>query len=128
MLDGLLKNDRWRICLLSEEAALDFALLALVFAHTRTNSPLHITIMPAFCKMLGAWLSMDAPEYPPDVNTLARQFFGTAWADLVMPNYNQATGVAWHAHIVVRALRPPLLPGLCPAKAPIFAENLPALE
>lgn len=133
LLDGLSKNNRWRLCLETIDDAYALASLLFVFSIElsvpRTASGervLEQVIKPAACAMLTGWFQPEVPMTDvPVARDLAQMLFGEAWCYLVVENsFNSPSNIK---HLM-QAHRPPFLPRLLKGPAETVQPDLPSLE
>lgn len=129
LLDGLLRNDRWRDLLEAPEKAYDFADLVLSICGASPEvKRLRVTIENEMSVVFLTWLGLELDTYPsaPD---LAAAMFGSAWVDLITPDYIISPSFPEHFHVLaaMRATKPAFLPGLVTWQSKATALPLPEM-
>lgn len=134
LLDGLLLNERWRLCLASEDDT--YSLIAQILYFTwlvndlLANPPvegIRETLIPPLLSMLNSWLAPPVPFLEiSKMIPLIRAMFGDVWCDLALPD----VGSMSHPKLIqfVLRARPPLLPGLLPFGIEAISIDLPSLD
>lgn len=133
ILDGLLKNSRWKTCAQNEQDARNLIwLLITLSTHRRDKEQLAMCkladmVFVSAAAMLNEWLQPDIPfDDRFDTEHLLQSLFGNAWCNLVYPQLQQRH--AYRLATLVYQLRPPFLPGLLPEQPAQAALELPSLE
>jgi hypothetical protein len=131
LLDGILRNERWKTCLSTMTSAHDFAMLLIrqTSKLRDTKHGVHVhPLMSPVRTMLNGWLCLDPKTYTyiPPARPLAEALFGSAWCDLMLPG-----AISERTPQVIEELidstRPSFLPGLCKAQDSVPDMVLPAL-
>lgn len=121
LLDGLVKNDRWRLFIANADDA--YALATLLVYCTES---MFRTVNEPFLPILNGWLMPETPltDYP-GVLALSELFFGSAWRHVVLEN----GGFRWSEipHLI-KVSRPPFLPGLVATADTALEQPLPPLS
>jgi hypothetical protein len=131
LLDGLLRNERWRGCLDTVAGA---NRLVVLVANSYGDRPDKVGFMGPSQKlcsavdrelpaMLSAWCPSHTPV-PTSKRELAVALFGEAWTALVFDADNPERMMV----DVIAETQPRYLPGLVPAQAEYDEEPLPDLE
>jgi hypothetical protein len=134
IIDGLTRNDRWRVCLSTVRDAHNLALLMLQGAlrlntleRSRDNQIcwLASTSEPALYAMINAWTTPDKPfTRATTLSDMACAMFGNAWFDLTFggerwygkPGSNAGTGENFQILKSIYIAEPPFLPHLLSAE------------
>lgn len=132
LMDGLFRNDRWRSCLQSPEAAFDLGLLILYYWEVDTNTDAGHDMLevvgPAITEVINTWLA-DSPRVKnSDRGTssldIAVALFGEPWCTI-------ALGEVWSPSeipLIIRDQRPPVRESLLPQHLHQIVTMLPTLE
>jgi hypothetical protein len=134
LLDGLARNERWRLCLDSVDDAYYLAslLIKLTYLATPADGPgtddnekqLHDLLNPAIRTIACGWLDRPVESAFLSMDELTRALFGDAWCHLVLQDkpmlYMMVTKI-------ILAYLPVFLPGLCPRQDEVL-DGLPELE
>lgn len=125
LVDGLIKNGRWRQCLASTDDAIALTILLMDFAIIEDyDRYLHAALKPGACAILNEWLSPSNPITEPlQPAALARLFFGDAWCDISF----HAGEAECQIGTYVSQSRPPFLPGILGRQLYDYPEQLPEL-
>jgi hypothetical protein len=140
ILDGLVRNDRWRDALQTLKGS--YALVYLVTTVSQEYADVYksargstfferrqqlLSIKDPFCDLLNNWLHPSAPfSEVPEAETMIRAIFGDFWFELALAD-RADMAILWPS--AIRALHPPFLPDITPAApAEMAARTLPALD
>jgi hypothetical protein len=141
MVDGFVRNERWRDCIQDNERAYRFATALICFAMSREDylrgrfesAPnfkarlaFWALVSPGAIAQVNEWLRPEQPftEYPSSTE-LIKLVFGTAWYDLAgLVPFNDMDQV----HDIIQAHRPPFLPGLLPVQLEQEVVALPTMD
>lgn len=130
ILEGFVRNDRWRACLTDSNSA-------GALAHVVMSVARYIQIMrpanksggwpqvaePVVCKLLNAWLEPAVPyTESPAIDMLVPLLFGSDWLAVASALVDMSPGD------LVTALRPPVLPSLLTAPQHLDEVKLPDLS
>lgn len=136
LLDGLLRQERWRFCLNSQATAIAFATSLTEFWESRPKSTagsiLLREVSGQVCAVLNAWLKPAVPfsgdplDGPASTYNVARAMFGDAWCAIALSGLTNDQH--WKIPELIREQRPPFLPGLLPTDRSLEHESLPLLE
>lgn len=131
LLNGLIRNLRWRDCLANSDDAHSLAALCLWHATDRSDtSPgaraLRVTVTKWLAELLNEWIRPAVPyKECPDAFEIAQALFGEAWYHLcVAPMGVRSIDIAAH----VFDTRPPFIPGLVTFDVDAADVSLPSLE
>jgi hypothetical protein len=138
ILDGLLKNERWRACLKSTDTAMALAIMLVdlmdAVPYSAAGSTLRDSVLPPFYGMLNEWLRPTAPFDPNEPRDmfkhmfkLVRAMFGDHWCDIALSGPEEMEK-PWEVPGIIRATRPEFLPGLLPDVVIPIAATLPPLD
>lgn len=133
LLDGLLKNGRWRTCVQNEQEARDLVWLLITLSthhHDKEHAARYKLANLAFSAaavMLNEWLRPEI-KFKDRFNTeqLLERLFGDAWCNFVYPQLQKRH--KYRLATLIYQMRPPFLPGLLPDPLSQAALELPSLE
>lgn len=117
ILEGLLRNDRWRNCLSTQERARGLVMLAVPM--TRYNSVVTTDIQ----RVLNVWLKPQGPYEVFSPRSLACALFGEPWCALVYDGLRDRMELG----PIIESTQPQFLEGLL-AIEPQAVVGLPSLE
>jgi hypothetical protein len=115
VLDGLLINDRWRMCINTAYDAYSFVRMLAIFylgftpLYASTN-PLQDDMLRAVNRVTREWLRVDVAAAEMTVDAITRLAFGNVWCDLFLSESMSFSDV----FEIVYAQAPPFMPGLLP--------------
>jgi hypothetical protein len=132
IMDGLLKNCRWKVCLSTEQGAYAFAALAahLHERHVAMRSRMSVTrelyrvVMEDLWSVLVEWLDEPGKDGPYDRRSLAAGMFGEAWCALVVDQAETLTPVS----TFILSMKPDFVAGLVPEKLYSADQALPVMD
>jgi hypothetical protein len=134
LLDGLLKENRWRACLQDMDTATDFAILLAYFWNASMASGAGVdllnSVIPRVCEVLNEWVRPANPFKPfdggrPVTYDLASEIFGSTWCALALDGHNISI---WSTALIIHEQRPPVLAKLLPSHLQPTAVALPSLD
>lgn len=125
LLEGLIRNDRWRQCLKNTNDAVVLSALLMDFAvGEKYAGKLHALVSPGVCGILNSWLLPPSPiEAPLSPTELARALFGDAWYDISIGHCSDELTVGRF----VLSSKPPFRPGLLADHLNDHVQQLPDL-
>jgi hypothetical protein len=132
ILNGLLRNNRWRACLESLDDAYKFvAVVACFYANfesgilNNNKNDLQSHNIEPLKKVIVEWLGVSAAESEKMTKMLfLRQTFGNLWCEFALSENMPL----WDILPIISAVRPPFVTGLLPAQLETAAQTLPCLE
>jgi hypothetical protein len=132
MLDGLVRDNHWKLCLENPSLRYAFVRSIIFFSEMIAMGEqiqfdgrwcLLTEVRPVVYGMLNAWLRPLEPYTAmPSAEELTRAMFGNAWCDLMLDAV-RAGGVG----DLIRSQKPPFLPGLVIAQAEAPSMTLPEI-
>jgi hypothetical protein len=128
ILDGLLINERWRLCLTNPKDACHFVEMLAIFylgfnPHYSAHTVLKAAMLKDVHKLTQKWLGFDGAPSELTPTALPRLAFGEAWCGLFLTEGMPFSEIFY----IVDAQMPPFMPGLLPAHLESTALPLPSM-
>jgi hypothetical protein len=134
LMDGLLRNNRWKACLQTRETAFDLGLLLLYFFEVHTNTVsgqrLFSNVGSLVSDVANAWLRPEISFVMyDDIRTasyqLALELFGEAWGTIAL---SETSNDPASIPMIIRTQRPAIMEYLLPPHLHQAPVPLPSLE
>jgi hypothetical protein len=128
IIDGLLRNDRWRACLNTPEDAYCLAQVLIMFFHNMDLEEGYLTFRASMAEgvrdAVSQWIRPRELPAKMSAMEMARLLFGVAWCELRL----ESNATKWEINPIIRSDRPPFMPGLLAAHLEADVLPLPTMS